>query len=151
MVGWEKVTLPKQYRGLGVRVARAANTVWLGKLVWDMHRKPTKLWVSVLPHKYLKNEQFLDSHHRNDSPIWTSISKTKNILREGYHFRIGDRSSLFWYAPWVPNGPLFNHVFTVDIHDVGTRIKYVYQNSTWQLDRLYTDMPLQLKNQITTT
>lgn len=83
MVGWEKVTLPKQYRGLGVRVARAANTVWLGKLVWDMHRKPTKLWVSVLPHKYLKNEQFLDSHHRNDSPIWTSISKTKKFCVRG--------------------------------------------------------------------
>lgn len=93
----------------------------------------------------------MDSHPRNGSPIWNAIAKSKHILREGYHFRIGDGSSLFWYTPWVPIGPLFNHVFAVDIHDAGTRIKDVYQNNTWHLDRLCTDIPIQLRTQITAT
>ncbi|MCI28277.1 ribonuclease H, partial [Trifolium medium] len=36
LVGWNKITRPKQYGGLGIRPASEANISLLGKLVWDM-------------------------------------------------------------------------------------------------------------------
>lgn len=79
-----------------------------------------------------------------------SLSLSTSFVK-GITLELGMGSSLFWYTPWVPIGPLFNHVFAVDIHDAGTRIKDVYQNNTWHLDRLYTDIPIQLRTQITAT
>lgn len=95
LVGWVKITQPKRLGGLGLRPAREANTGMLGKLVWDMHCKSNKLWVQMLSQKYVKGGAFLDTSLTYGSPIWRSIFKAKEVLRQGYHFRIGNGESLF--------------------------------------------------------
>lgn len=47
-MGWDVVMSPKSRGGLGVRLAREANTSMLGKLVWAMHQNSYKPWVEVL-------------------------------------------------------------------------------------------------------
>lgn len=60
LVGWDKVTRAKKEGGLGVRAARDSNMALLGKLVSDMQQNPTKIWVSMLSNKYVKQGNFLD-------------------------------------------------------------------------------------------
>lgn len=115
LVGWAKITQPKRLGGLGLRPAREANTGMLGKLVWDMHCKLDKLLVQMLSQKYVKGGAFLDTSLTYGSPIWRSIFKAKEVLRQGYYFRIGNGESLFWYSPWSSLGPLCTKVFAVNI------------------------------------
>ncbi|PNX74329.1 ribonuclease H [Trifolium pratense] len=44
LVGWSPITKAKTDGGLGVLLAREANTSMLGKLVWDIPQNSSKLW-----------------------------------------------------------------------------------------------------------
>ncbi|PNX93226.1 ribonuclease H, partial [Trifolium pratense] len=55
LVGWNVVTKSKEDGGLGVRLAREANTAMLGKLVWGLQQQSDKPWVHMLQDKYLHN------------------------------------------------------------------------------------------------
>lgn len=84
LVGWEKISQPKRLGGLGVRMARETNTVTLGKLVWDLHYRMDKLWVQMLTMNHMKDGSFLNSSCSSGSPIWNSIFKAKEVLKEGF-------------------------------------------------------------------
>jgi hypothetical protein len=43
LVGWNKITQPRRFGGLGVRIARLQNVSLLGKLVWEILHSPSKL------------------------------------------------------------------------------------------------------------
>ena len=59
----------------------------LGKLVWDLLKKPYKLWVQMLNDKYLKGSFILRGSHRSiDSYTWKSITKVVVALCDGYRF-----------------------------------------------------------------
>jgi len=101
-VNWQKVTTPKQYGGLGIRTAREANTSLLGKLVWNLVQQNEKLWVSLLSSKYSSGPDFLfnASAHPNSSPIWSSIIRAKNVLKNGFIWREGSGNTSFWFSSW---------------------------------------------------
>lgn len=88
LVGWEKITQPKRLGRLGIRSAREANTAMLRKHVWDMQCQSDKLWVQMLSHKFVKGRSFLHTPLHYGSPIWNSIFKAKEVLKEGYKFRV---------------------------------------------------------------
>ena len=50
------VTRPRINGGLGVRETRFRNISLLGKLIWHLLNSPGKLWVQMLPNKYVKNK-----------------------------------------------------------------------------------------------
>ena len=113
--------------GLGIRAAREANTSLLGKLVWDMVQSSSKLWVSLLSNKYTGGHNtLLASASNNNSPIWSSIIRAKNILKEGYTWRIGSGSSSFWFSNWNSLGPIDNYVPVIDIHDLHLSVRVFY-------------------------
>ena len=65
------------------------NISLLGKLTWSLLHDPTKLWVQVLSHKYLRNKiVFEDSYSASSS----SISKVN--LPGAFFFRQGGAG--FW-------------------------------------------------------
>jgi len=71
----------------------------MGKLVWDVVQSSSKLWVSLLSNKYTGGHNtLLASASSNSSPIWSSIIRAKNILKEGYTWRIGSGSSSFRFS-----------------------------------------------------
>lgn len=80
----------------------------------------------------------MDIPHRYGSLIWNSIIKARDILKDGHTFRIGNGESSFWYAPWLGLEPLYNQVFSVDIHDVDLKIKDLFYDNKWNLERPYT-------------
>lgn len=66
--------------------------------------------------KYLGAHNILDIPAKNGSITCNSIMKTRDAIREGFVFRLGDGSSPLWYTPWTEFGNLSQHVLYVDIH-----------------------------------
>lgn len=120
----------------------------LGKLVWDLYPQTDKLWVQMLTNKYVKRGSFLATTLHYGSPIWNSIFKAKEVLKEGFQFRVGNGESLFWYSPWTTLGPLCNHVFVVNIQDTNKQIRDIYANNQRHFNLLATPIPDHIKNQI---
>lgn len=137
LVGWDKITKPKKEGGLGIRMARESNTAMLGKLVWDLHSSADKLWVTLMKHKYVGDNPFLDTPKKQGSIVWNSIMKAKGVLRDGYDFRLGNGSSSFWSVPWSSFGKLLDQVWYVDIHDMDLTIADVFQDGNWNFNSLY--------------
>lgn len=123
-------------------MARESNTTMLGKLVWDIHINEDKMWVKLLRHKYIGEQQFLDVPKKPGSVVWNSIMKAKSVLRNGYEYRLGNGMSSFWYDPWTKFGRLCDQVWYVDIHDTQLKVAEIAQNGTWQLSQLYTQLPI---------
>jgi hypothetical protein len=116
LVGWNKITQPCWYGGLGVRIARLQNVSLLGKLVWEILHSPSKLWVNIFKEKYLKGRLIFNASATGGSAIWNSIVKALNMLQDGFRFKIGDGNSKFWYEPWVFKDKLCSKVPFVDIY-----------------------------------
>jgi len=152
LVNWNKVTTPKHLGGLGIRTARETNTSLLGKLVWDMVQSSSKLWVQLLPNKYIGGLNFLQAIiHSNSSPSWSSIIRAKNILKQGYSWRAGSGSSSFWFSNWSSQGPIGNHVPIIDIHDLHLTVKDVFSVDGPHAQDLYTNLPPEIVNFINST
>lgn len=105
----------------------------------------------MLSKKYLKDNSILETPSRYGSPIWNSIVKARDALRDGYGFRVGNGDSSFWYSPWPTPTPICYQIFAVDIHDANNRIRDVYDSAGWHLDRLVTSLSDQLGHLITNT
>ena len=70
----------------------------MDKLVWQILQGSNKLWVKVLTAKYLKNESILDvTATVGSSALWKGILKTRDRLKEGFSFRVGNGDSSLWY------------------------------------------------------
>ncbi|CAJ2665276.1 unnamed protein product [Trifolium pratense] len=151
LVGWSSITQTKSDGGLGIRLAREANTAMLGKLVWDIQQNSPKPWVLMLRSKYLQHQPFINAPTQPGSPIWNSISKAKMILADGFKYRVSDGSSLFWYSPWLSHKLLGTEVDYVAIQDSQIRIKDIYFNDSWHLNLLYTPLSSEMKERITST
>lgn len=52
-----------------------------------------------------------------------------------------------WYDSWMVEGPLCNMVDLVNISDPALKVRDVWQHK-WDLDRLYTIIPAQVKDRI---
>lgn len=151
MVSWEKITRPKKDGGLGIRSAREADTALLGKLVWDIQQHHDKLLVNMISNKYLSAGSVLTNQGRAGSPVWNSILKARDVLRDGYVGQLGNGELSFWYSPWFTLGPLCDHVLAVNIHDVDLKIRDLFYHNQWQLARLYTPLPDHIREHITNT
>nr|KYP43379.1 Putative ribonuclease H protein At1g65750 family [Cajanus cajan] len=64
LVNWDKIALPKNYGGLGVKEATLSNISMLGKLAWNIIKEPNKFWVQVSSYKYLRGRSLFDSPSR---------------------------------------------------------------------------------------
>ncbi|GAU18899.1 hypothetical protein TSUD_228890 [Trifolium subterraneum] len=142
LVGWRKISRPKNIGGLGLRSTRDANICLLGKLVWDLLQSKNKLWVNILSHRYTAGFKLLYVNaQQTSSHTWSSIVRTKDILKDGFSWRAGSGSSSFWYCPWSSLGLLGNSVSYVDIHDVQLTVKDVFGGSFPYSQILYTHLP----------
>ncbi|PNY13870.1 ribonuclease H [Trifolium pratense] len=148
LVGWNKITQPRRYGGLGVRIARIQNVFLLGKLVWEILNSPSKLWVTLFAEKYLKGRLIFNVSVAGGSLIWNSIAKALRMLQDGFWFKIGDGNTNFWFEPWLYRERLSTAVPFVAIQDTDLNIKDVWYNNRWNLETLYTILPDDVKTAI---
>ena len=140
--GWKKIIKTKEEGGLGVRDMEGANTALLGKAVWSVIHEPGKLWVQVLTNKYLSTSSVLQvSPKANASPIWNGLLKTRDKLRSGFSFRLGNGETSLWHEDSSGHGNIASTVPYVDIHDANIVLKDLILNGAWNVQDLYTELP----------
>jgi len=74
------------------------------------------------------------------SPIWPSITKAKNVLKDGYSWQAGSKSSSFWFSNWSTLGILGSLVPYIDIHDLQLTIKDVLFANDPDTNIIYTNL-----------
>eukprot|EP00253_Pinus_taeda_P032878 PITA_32878 len=100
LVKWEKVTLPLEKGGLGIRIPRLANMAMGFKITWRILNEKGSWWTEVLKRKYLNgiNSNILSETitDRQCTPVWKLIKKTlplfkpsiSKVLGNGRHISI---------------------------------------------------------------
>ncbi|XP_074298838.1 uncharacterized protein LOC141629792 [Silene latifolia] len=85
LVAWDKVTLPRDEGGLGIKKAELYNIAAVGKLVAWVYNKADKLWIKWINQVYLKQQ---DWHTYTPAAgvtwSWKSICKVKEKMKNGY-------------------------------------------------------------------
>lgn len=113
------------------------------------HLYRDRLWTNVITAKYMNGTSILQVQKKPGSYIWNSIMKSRDILKSGYEFRVGNGDSSFWNSSWTCFGPLAKLVpYVVDIHDIHLCISDVYNNGDWNLEILYTSLPQHVREYI---
>ncbi|XP_074303025.1 uncharacterized protein LOC141637446 [Silene latifolia] len=78
LVAWEKVTLPKDEGGLGIKKADIWNVAAVAKLVNWIYSKSDRLWIRWINQIYIKNLDGLDYNPPTDATwSWKCICKVK--------------------------------------------------------------------------
>lgn len=73
------------------------------------------------------------------------MNRAIKLLQDGFEVKIGNGESSFWYCPWVMKTKLCDIVPYVDIHDTHYKIKDVWNGASWDLLKLFTNLPLDIK------
>ena len=119
LVAWEKVCLPVEDGGLGIRRVGLFNQTLLGKWLWRFGKEGNRLWRQVIAAKYGETRggwctRIVRGTH--GCVMWKSITEgaKKFFGQIVYNVGEGDRIS-FWHDPWCGSNPLkdlFPNLFT---------------------------------------
>jgi len=94
MVGWNKVTMPKNKGGLGLHATKERNTTLAAKLCWRMKEESDELRSRVLKFKYNRRSV---SSKAPKSRLWKAILHGAAICKQGSKWSIGNNNQLsFW-------------------------------------------------------
>ncbi|XP_031131672.1 uncharacterized protein LOC116033057 [Ipomoea triloba] len=102
-MSWSRMSIPKQYGGIGFKRLHEFNVALLAKQGWRLLTSPYSLMSRVLKARYFPNDCFLSAKlGSNPSYIWRSILAGQNLLREGVLRRVGDgKDTIVWGWPWL--------------------------------------------------
>ena len=104
-VSWEKLCCSKFKGGLGFRYLKAFNLALLAKQGWRLLTDHQSLFAKVFKARYFPRSQFWDAPIRSyDSFAWKSIAASRNLLKNGANWRVGNGSSIrIWGDRWMPD------------------------------------------------
>lgn len=97
--------------------------------------------MSLVREKYGVQGNFLTTPGKLGSTVWQAILKARDVLMDGFSFKLGSGSSSLWYDEWLGNFKLCDLVPVVDIHDLQLTVRDVVHEGTWNFSRLYTGLP----------
>lgn len=98
-----------EHGGLGFKDIRAFNDALLAKQLWRLLTQPNLLMSEVLKARYYPTRGLLNAEAQsNDSFLWRNWIETKETLRQGLRYQIGDGKSIkIWESPWLKCSPGF--------------------------------------------
>ena len=110
LVAWEKVCLPCELGGLGIRNLVSFNQALLGKWLWRFGHETTHLWRRVITMKYGERKggwRTRACSRAHGCGLWWSISEGWENFAKHFSFVVGDASCiLFWHDKWTEDVPL---------------------------------------------
>ena len=102
----------------------------------------SKLWVDLLSNRYVSGHKILHATtHAKGSPTWSSIMHAKNVLKDGFSWRVGSGSSSFWFCPWSSLGFIGSFPPYIDIHDLHLTVRDVFSTNGPHTQDLYFHLP----------
>lgn len=97
-IEWDKLTISKNFGGLGFRNIYAFNLAMLSKQSWKFINCPDALVSKVFKARYFPNGDFLEAPvGHNPSYTWRSIRSTQALLKDGARWCIGDGTTINVY------------------------------------------------------
>ena len=107
-VGWEKVTKPKEERGLGLQTAKGRNVALLSKLIWRFHTEGEASWVKVLKMKYCSQRRRVAANADSlpYSSTWAAMKKGVDTFNKGSRWLVTKNSNLNIWHNGRMGGPL---------------------------------------------
>jgi len=104
-LSWDKLTMSKEYGGMGFHHLYGFNLAMLGKQGWRLLTNQDTIVSRVFKARYFPRCDFLEARlGHNPSFIWRSIHASQVIVRGGMRWRIGNGESVnVWKDPWLRN------------------------------------------------
>ncbi|XP_074297176.1 uncharacterized protein LOC141627869 [Silene latifolia] len=85
LVSWDKMCVPKDESGLGIRHSIAWNLASICKLSWWIYSNQDSLWVQWVHHIYMKGVPWSAYTPKNDSPwSWKTICKVRDKFNASF-------------------------------------------------------------------
>ncbi|CAL2260163.1 unnamed protein product [Prunus armeniaca] len=103
-VGWQRLFMMKEARGIGFRDLMCFNLAMLGKIGWWIIKHPESLLVTTFRDKYFRSSDFMSvAGSRGTSGGWKGILQGRKILEVGMRWRIGNKHQVrICLDNWVP-------------------------------------------------
>jgi len=103
-MSWKKLGRSKSAGGLGFRDLLMFNKALLAKRGWRFIQNPFSLTAQIFQAKYFPKSSFLESSLGNKpSFVWRSIFVSKDLLKQGLVWRVGDGKSIqILQDRWLP-------------------------------------------------
>lgn len=101
-----------------------------------------RIWVRVLSHKYLGRGSVLEvASTPTSSSLWKWILKARDVLRNGFEFKLGDERTSLWFEDWSGQGACGRHIPFIHISDSALTLADVIMNGSWNFSQLSTPVP----------
>ncbi|OIT01438.1 putative ribonuclease h protein, partial [Nicotiana attenuata] len=98
LINWDKVTMPKEMGGLGIRKAKNKNLSLLTSLVWRLLNNHSSTWARVISSCYNQTKSTNKASH-----TWKSLLKGWNYCREGIRWPVDKNPNMsIWDTNWIP-------------------------------------------------
>ena len=136
-----KICLPKSKGGLGLPKTAAVNKAFQSKLAWKVLTDAPSLQVQSMRAKHLLNSDLLSYKRKNnDSPVWKSILKVRDLLKTGICWKIGKGDQIsFWFDNWIKNKNLVE-IMGIDEENIpqpdAKVCDFITQQSQWHVQHL---------------
>ncbi|XP_065620004.1 uncharacterized protein LOC136063482 [Quercus suber] len=117
---------------MGFRDISVFNLAMLAKQVWRLIHNEQSLFYRVYKVRYFPNCSFLmEELGSNPSAVWRSLLATREVVREGSTWQIGDGSRIrVTTHKWLPNAPAFLHEPNAEM-----KVRELIDQSSRQWDR----------------
>jgi hypothetical protein len=101
---WTILGVAKKKGGMGFRDLETFNLALLAKQGWRLIQQPGSLLSRIMCEKYYPNSSFMHALlGHNPSYAWRSFVASKDILKKGLQWRIGNGiSTKIWGDQWLP-------------------------------------------------
>ncbi|XP_075645160.1 uncharacterized protein LOC142616177 [Castanea sativa] len=110
LVAWDKVCLPIEMGGLGLRKVVSFNQALLGKWLWRYGHEDTHLWRWVISSKYGEDQRgwrTRDCRRSHGCSLWRSINEGWEDFSKHLSFVVGQGTRIrFWHDRWIGNDTL---------------------------------------------
>ncbi|MCH80360.1 replication protein A 70 kDa dna-binding subunit, partial [Trifolium medium] len=81
-LSWDRLSVSKDYGGMGFKSLQAFNLALLGKQAWNLVTRPDNLITKLLKARYFPKCDFLEANiGHNPSYVWRSIWRSKFIVQ----------------------------------------------------------------------
>ena len=124
-VAWDKVCLPKQGGGLGLKRVHDWNKASILKHIWHLFTKSGSLWVAWVHENLLKGKCFWTvKKHQDCTYGWRTMLKLQEEARQFLRYEVGDGNKIFlWHDNWHPDGILFLKYGYRIVYDAASRVE----------------------------
>jgi ribonuclease HI/exonuclease III len=111
LVNWDKLCMPKNQGGLGLRDPGKMNQTMGAKIWWRWLKNPTAAWAQLWKRKYAphtpEDQLIRHNNHIQGSNVWNTAWLNRTVVQQHAFWELREGgSALFWTDSWQQLRPL---------------------------------------------